>query len=120
MKLLAFMLLALLGGPLVSVLFLWWIGRQAANEVPDVPSAAPAPVPGAIPDVPGLTRVENQWFYDVEVPLDGYHFYKCRFDQCVLLPGQGLSQLTLCVFTDTALGAPEAATTLWGGPVGVA
>lgn len=47
---------------------------------------------------PELTRVENGWYTDVDVPIDGYHFHKCRFDRCTLVSGPGDSRLTSCVF----------------------
>lgn len=48
--------------------------------------------------VGGRTLVENQWYADTTVSLDGYHFHKCRFDRCSLRYASGDFELSYCVF----------------------
>ena len=46
-------------------------------------------------------KVEDLWFNKKTVPLDGYHFSHCRFDNCQLSLNTSNFEMTRC-FIDTS------------------
>ncbi len=43
-------------------------------------------------------RVENRYFQQQRVSLDGYHFVHCRFDECELVMTKATFVIERCVF----------------------
>jgi hypothetical protein len=72
-----------------------------ANELTPPPSSPP----GAPPSYDWLLqailgnpfRVEGQWYNGQAVPLDGYTFVRCRFDNCNLITQKGSFAFEHCV-----------------------
>jgi hypothetical protein len=46
------------------------------------------------------TVVQNLWYQNQQLDLDGYHFINCRFDNCVLITNNGDFQITRCFIAD--------------------
>jgi hypothetical protein len=42
------------------------------------------------------TAIEGRWYNNQEVPLDGFTFVRCRFDNCELIVSKGNFQLDHC------------------------
>lgn len=47
------------------------------------------------------TLIVGQWFNNTPINLDGYHFQRCRFDNCIISSGRGDFQLTDCYIDET-------------------
>lgn len=45
-------------------------------------------------------RVENQWYHNQQVNIDGYHFHKCRFDNCTIITSKGSFSFDHCYFSN--------------------
>ena len=56
------------------------------------------------------TQVIGQWYSNARVSLDGYHFTKCRFDNCQLLSNTGDFQMINCyIAEDNVIYIPSSA-----------
>jgi len=47
-----------------------------------------------------LTLVQNLWYHDQSIVLDGYRFVNCRFDDCTLITHNGDFTLSHCFLSD--------------------
>lgn len=47
-------------------------------------------------DTAEITIVVGQWFSNSTIEIDGYHFERCRFDNCTLRSTRGDFQMTNC------------------------
>lgn len=48
-------------------------------------------------------QITGQWFYQKNIPLDGYAFSNCRFDSCNLHVSRGVFRLSHCFMSSCAL-----------------
>jgi hypothetical protein len=44
----------------------------------------------------GLMVAQNLWYNEKVIPLQGYSFQSCRFDNCVIMVGSGRFELINC------------------------
>lgn len=52
----------------------------------------------------GLTPIiEDRYYAQKRVNLDGYHFKNCLFERCEIVTGKGTFQLTNCKFVNCSL-----------------
>jgi hypothetical protein len=45
-------------------------------------------------------RVENQWYHNKQINIDGYHFVQCRFDNCTIITSKGTFSFDHCYFAN--------------------
>jgi hypothetical protein len=55
------------------------------------------------------TVVEGRWFSGQTLDLDGYHFKRCRFDNCALSYKTGDFQFTECLLGGASISHPAMA-----------
>lgn len=55
------------------------------------------------------TLVAGRWFAGQVISLDGYHFSRCRFDNCQLRYESGDFQITSCFFNNISVAHPPQA-----------
>ena len=63
------------------------------SQIPDPPS----PLTSLLGSYP--FRVENKWYHQQVVSLDGYTFVKCRFDNCQIYTTKGTFTLDHCILS---------------------
>lgn len=44
-------------------------------------------------------RIDGKWYYKKNIHLDGYHFVRCRFDNCRIVTTTGSFLIDHCVFS---------------------
>lgn len=63
----------------------------------------PPPPPGALSQIFGRPIVQGLYYNGKMVPLDGYRFVGCRFDNCTLMVASNNFELINCVIDPTTV-----------------
>jgi hypothetical protein len=45
-------------------------------------------------------KVENQWYHNQQINIDGYNFQRCRFDNCKIITSKGSFSFDHCFFSN--------------------
>ena len=77
--------------------------RSALEEPPPVGLQGASQMPGELAKTLALlflsapVTIENRWFNNQDVTLDGFNFVRCRFDNCRFLVGRGAFKFDHCL-----------------------